>query len=86
MSDEKVITAKAEVQRLLDARFIQEVHYSSWLVNVVMVKKMNNKWRMCTDFTDINKCCVKEDFPLSRIDKVVDSATGCETMALLDYF
>jgi hypothetical protein len=86
MSDEKVITAKAEVQRLLDARFIQEVHYSSWLVNVVMVKKKNNKWRMCTDFTDINKCCVKEDFPLSRIDKVVDSATGCETMALLDYF
>jgi hypothetical protein len=86
MSDKKVITAKAEVQRLLDARFIQEVHYSSWLVNVVMVKKMNNKWRMCTDFTDINKCCVKEDFPLSRIDKVVDSATGCETMALLDYF
>jgi hypothetical protein len=86
MSDKKVITAKAEVQRLLDARFIQEVHYSSWLVNVVMVKKKNNKWRMCTDFTDINKCCVKEDFPLSRIDKVVDSATGCETMALLDYF
>jgi hypothetical protein len=36
------------------------------------------------DFTDLNKCCLKDDFPLSRIDKAVDSAAGCETMALLD--
>jgi hypothetical protein len=41
---------------------------------------------MCTDFTDLNKCCPKDDFPLSRIDKVVNSTAGCETMALLDYF
>jgi hypothetical protein len=41
---------------------------------------------MCTDFTDLNKCCPKDDFPLSRIDKVVNSTVGCETMALLDYF
>jgi hypothetical protein len=51
-----------------------------------MVKKNNSKWRMCTDFTDIKKCCPKDDFPLLRIDKVVDSAAGCETMALLDCF
>jgi hypothetical protein len=38
-----------------------------------MVKKKNDKWRMCTDFTDLNKCCPKDDFSLSRIDKVVDS-------------
>jgi hypothetical protein len=41
---------------------------------------------MCTDFTDLNKCCPKDDFLLLRIDKVVDSAVGCKTMALLDYF
>jgi hypothetical protein len=41
---------------------------------------------MCTYFTDLNKCYPKDNFPLSRIDKVVDSATGCETMALLDCF
>jgi hypothetical protein len=51
-----------------------------------MVKKKNGKWRMCTKFTDLNKCYLKDDFPLSRIDEVVDSATDCETMALLDYF
>jgi hypothetical protein len=41
---------------------------------------------MCTDFTDLNKCCPKDDFLLSRINKVVDSAAGCEMMALLDCF
>jgi hypothetical protein len=41
---------------------------------------------MCTDFRDLNKYCPKDDFPLSRIDKIVDLATSCEMMALLDYF
>jgi hypothetical protein len=41
---------------------------------------------MCTNFTNLNKYCLKDDFPLSRLDKVVDSAAGCETMTLLDCF
>jgi hypothetical protein len=40
---------------------------------------------MCTDFIDLNKCCPKDDFPLPRIDKIVDFAVGREMMALLDY-
>jgi hypothetical protein len=51
-----------------------------------MVMKNNVKWRMCIDFTDLNKCYPKDDFPLSRIDKVVDLAAQCETMTLLDCF
>jgi hypothetical protein len=41
---------------------------------------------MCTDFTDFNKCCLKDDFPLIRIDQIIESATGCDIMALLDCF
>jgi hypothetical protein len=41
---------------------------------------------MCIDFTDLNKCCTKDDFPLTRIDQIVDSTAGCDIMALLDYF
>jgi hypothetical protein len=52
----------------------------------VIVRKKNGKWQMYTDFTDLNKCCPKDDFPLTRIDKIVDSAVGCEMMALLDCF
>jgi hypothetical protein len=51
-----------------------------------MVKKKNGKWQMCIDFTDINKCYPKDDFPLARIDQIVDSAAGSEVMALIDCF
>jgi hypothetical protein len=51
-----------------------------------MVPKKNGKWQMCTDFTDLNKCYPKDDFPLARIDQIVDSAVGCDIMALLDSF
>ena len=54
--------------RLLTAGFIQEVYYSDWLANIVLVKKTNGKWRMCVDFTDLNRACPKDSFPLPRID------------------
>jgi hypothetical protein len=74
------------VQRLLDSRFIREVRYPQWLANIMMVRKKNRKWKMCRDFTDLNKCYPKDDFPLTRIDQIIDSASGYDMMALLDYF
>jgi hypothetical protein len=71
---------------LLDAGFIREVKYSQWLANIVMVCKKNGKWRMCTYFTDLKKWCVKDDFPLSKIDQIIESSAGCDIMAVLDYF
>ena len=57
-----------EVDKLLTVNFIREVFYPDWLVNVVMVKKNTGKWRMCVDFTDLNKACPKDSFLLPRID------------------
>ena len=62
-----------EVRKLLEADFIREVHYPDWLANVIMVKKANRKWRMCADFTDLNKTCPKDSYPLPLIDTLVDS-------------
>ncbi|XP_075665703.1 uncharacterized protein LOC142635434 [Castanea sativa] len=59
---------KEEVQKLITGEFIREVYYSDWLANVVMVKKANGKWWMCVDFTDLNKACPKDSYPLPRID------------------
>jgi ribonuclease HI len=86
MSDEKTEATKAEVHHLLEAKFIEPITYPTWLANVVMVQKKSGKWRMCIDFTSLNKACPKDNFPLSRIDKIVDSAAGCEVMSLLDFF
>ena len=62
-----------EVWKLLEVDFIQEVYYPDWLANVVMVKKANGKWRMCVDFTDLNRACPKDNYPFARIDTLVDS-------------
>ena len=55
MSIERKEAAHAEVCKLLDANVIREVIHMEWLANPVLVKKNNNKWRMCVDFTDLNK-------------------------------
>ena len=62
-----------EVRKLLEADFIREVYYPDWLANVVIVKKANGKWRMCVDFTDLNKACLMDSYPLPWIDTLVDS-------------
>ena len=74
------------VNKLHAANFIREVHYPEWLANVVMVKKANGKWRMCVDFTDLNQACPKDNFPLPRIDQLVDSTAGHKLLTFMDAF
>ena len=77
---------KEEVQKLTLAKFIREVYYPYWLANVVMVKKANGKWRMCVDFTDLNKVCPKDNYPLPRVDQLVDSTVGHRLLSFMDAF
>jgi hypothetical protein len=59
------------------AGFIKEVIHPEWVANPVLVKKKNNEWRMCVDYTDLNKHCPNNHFGLPRIDQVVDSTVDC---------
>jgi hypothetical protein len=86
MSEDKAKGARNEVKILLSAGVMREVTYPEWLANTVMVKKANGKWRMCIDFADLNKACPKDEFPLPRIDSLVDEAASSELMSLLDYY
>ena len=75
-----------EIARLLAAGFIMEVQHTEWLANPVLVLKKNKKWRMCIDYTHLNKACPKDPFALPRIDQVIDSTAGCDLLSLLDAY
>ena len=72
--------------KLKRAEAIKEVFYSEWLANTVVVKKNSGKWQVCVDFMDLNKACLKNPFPLPRIDQLVDATAGHPRMSFLDVF
>ncbi|KAM1996554.1 hypothetical protein ACFX15_029493 [Malus domestica] len=92
---ERYEAMKAEVEKLKGIGFVCEVNYPMWVVNVVLVKKNSTKeslllqkvlWRMCVDYTDLNKGCQKDSFPLPLIDRLIDSTTGCELLSFMDAY
>ena len=85
-NEEKRQVIREETTKLLKAGHIREIQYPEWLANVVLVKKANGKWRMCVDFTDLNKAYPKDSYPLPSIDALVDSASGCRLLSFLDAF
>ena len=62
------------------------MEYPEWLANVVLVKKAKCKWRLCIDFTDVNRACPKDSFPLPRIDLIVDATADHELLSFMDAF
>jgi hypothetical protein len=67
--------------------FIKEVYHPEWLANHVLVlKKNNNEWRICVDYTDLNEHCPKDPFALPHIDQVIDSTAGCVLLSFHDYY
>ena len=75
-----------EVERLLQAGAIRELHYPTWLSNTVVAKKKNEKWRVGVDFTSLNQACPKDPFPLPKIEQLVDATAGHDRMSFLDAF
>ncbi|KAM1717529.1 hypothetical protein ACFX11_025352 [Malus domestica] len=86
---------KAEVEKLKGIGFVREVNYPTWVANVVLVKKNPTKeslllqkvlWRMCVDYTNLNKGCPKDSFPLPLIDRLIDSTAWCELLSFIDAY
>jgi len=81
---ERNAVVNEEVDKLLEMKMIREVMYPDWLANVVVVPKKNGKWRVCVDYTDLNKACPKDSFPLPHIDAMVDATAGHEVLTFMD--
>ena len=72
--------------KLKQAGAIKEVFYPEWLANTEVIKKKSGKWRVCVDFTNLNKVCPKDPFPLPRIDRLVDATVSHPQISFLDAF
>ena len=77
---------RAEITWLLATNFIKEVYHLEWLANPDLVRKKNNEWRMCVNYTNPNKHCPKDPFGLHCIDEVIDYIAGCELLCFLDCY
>ena len=81
---ELVPEIEKEVNKLIEAGFIREVKYPTWIANIVPVRKKNGQLRICVDFRDLNDACPKDDFPLPVTELMIDSTTGHEALSFMD--
>ena len=86
LAGEHVEDIRQEVKRLKEAWAINKIFFPEWLTNTVVVKKKNGKWRVCVDFTNLNRACPKDPFPMPKIDQLVDTTNGHPRMSFLDAF
>ncbi|KAA0032588.1 uncharacterized protein E6C27_scaffold43053G00550 [Cucumis melo var. makuwa] len=75
---------EVEVNKLIEARFIRQVKYPTWIANIIPVKKKNGQLRVCVGFCDLNNACPKDEFPLSITEIIVDATTGHEVLSFMD--
>ncbi|CAA0818773.1 Unknown protein, partial [Striga hermonthica] len=75
-----------EVIKLKGNEYVREVRYPTWVAKPVLVKKNNGAWRLCIDFSDLNKACPKDSYPLPHIDYMVDATSGHELMSFMDAY
>lgn len=71
---------------MLEAGFIKPIQFLTWLSNAVLVKKINVKWIMCVDYSNLNKACPKDFYPLLNIDQLIDVTASHELLSFIDSF
>jgi hypothetical protein len=75
-----------EIKKLLDAKIIVPLRYSKWIANLVIVRKKNGEVRLCVDFRNLNKCSKKDNYPLPKMEHLLQRISGAKVMSFLDGF
>ena len=83
---ERYAALKEEIDRLQANNFIRESFYPDWLTYLVLVRKLNGKWRTYVDFTNLDKACPKNSFLLPRINQLVDATASHELFSFMDTY
>ena len=74
------------MQKLLAKGFIKPIQHPRWLYNIVPLKKKNGQIMCCVDFKNLNRVCLKDEFPLPNMDLLIDSAVGNAMFSFMDGF
>ena len=73
-----------DVNKLIEASFIQKVKYLIWISSIVPIKKKNGQIRICVAFRDFNNACPKDDFSLPITELMIDATTGHEALSFME--
>jgi hypothetical protein len=73
-----------ELKRLLEAKIIVPLRYSEWVANLVPVRKKNKEIRLCVDFQNLNRCSLKDNYPLPKLDYILQKVVGKKRISMLD--
>jgi hypothetical protein len=75
-----------EIKKILDAKIINPLRYSKWIANLVIVRKKNGEVRLCVDFRNLNICSKKDNYPLPKMEHLLQRFSGAIVMSFLDGF
>jgi hypothetical protein len=75
-----------EVKKLLDTKIIIPLRYSDWVENLVPFRKKNREIRLCVDFRNLNKSSLKDNYPLPKMDHILEKLVGANRMLMIDGF
>ena len=83
---QKATTIKAEIEKVLKAGFIYPVPLTKWVSNIFPVNKKQSTIRVYINFRDLNKACLKDNFPTPHIDQIIDNFAGSVIFSFMDGF
>ena len=86
MNPRKAPTIKVEIDKLLKAGFIYPIPLIEWVSNPILVDNKQGAIHICTDFCDLNRACLKDNFPTPFIDQILDECVGSEVFSFMDGF
>jgi ribonuclease HI len=79
-------TMEREIKKLLDTHIIIPLRYSEWIANLVSVRNKNGEIRLCVDFRNLNKCSRKDNYPLPKMEHILQNVLGSKVMSFIDGF
>ena len=81
-----LLVIEKEIKKLSSAKIIVTLRFSKWVANLVSVKKKNGEIRLCIDFKNLNKVSLKDNYPLPKMEHILQKVVGSERISTMDGF